>query len=368
VIEQAYRAAYNLDHDVALALARKAVALAPEESAAHRGLAGILWLRIVYLRGAVTIDHYISGIMDGRLGLPPADATLDAEFKSALGRAMALAEARLARDGRDLAARYDAGRAHALQASYTASVEASAMRAMRSAKRAFDAEERVLDADPRHPGATFIVGTYRYIISTLPMHLRALAYLVGFGGGKDRGIAMVQEAATHPLTSVDAKTALMLIFTREGRHAEVMQLARELAAAFPGNRFYALEEGAAALRAGRLADAERLLTRGLAIVEADPRPTLPGERGAWLYKRGIARLAMRRLPDAAADLVAALEAGPPGWIRGRIHVELGKLHDIAGHRDRALADYRMGKSICETNNDPACISAANRGIRRAEAR
>ena len=364
-IQRAYDAAYNLDHEDALREARRAVELGPHESVTHRGLAGILWQRIIFLRGAVSIDHYISGVLDGRLALPKADPALAAEFKASLARAIELAEARLKTNPRDVPARYDVGRAYALQASYTASVESSAMKALGSARRAFSEEEKVLDREPDHPGATFVVGTYRYVIAVLPVHLRALAYLVGFGGGKERGIAMLETAAKDPAMRVDAKTALMLIYTREGRHGDVVRLARELHEEFPRNRLYLLEQGAAAIRAGRPGEADEILTRGLAAFDADPRMKLPGERGFWLYKRGVARVNGRRVVDAQADLVGALEAQPVGWVRGRVHVEIGKLHDLGGRRELALADYRMAKSICEANNDPVCITAANRGISHA---
>jgi tetratricopeptide (TPR) repeat protein len=363
-IAEAYDAAYNLDHEQALIAVRRAVALAPDQSASHRALAGILWMQIVFARGAVSIDHYMNGVTSGRLALPKPPPGLDAEFKSAIARAITLAEAGLARNKKDPAALYDMGRAYALQASYIASVDGAGMAAFRAASRAYDAEEEVLEREPNHAGATFVVGTYRYIVSALSLPTRWLAYVVGFGGGKERGIQMIETSAKDASIRIDALTALMLIYTREGRHADVMRLARELARDYPRNRLYALEEGAAAIRAGRASEAEDVLTRGLAIFERDARPKVPGERAFWLYKRGVARLLQRKLPEAGADLVAALDAAPPGWLRGRIHLEIGKIHDLEARRPNALADYRLAKSLCETNNDPGCITSANRWIGR----
>ena len=62
---------------------------------------------------------------------------------------------------------------------------------------------------------------------------------------------------------------LVLIFSREGRHAEVERLARELQMEAPRNRLLVLEEGAAAIRAGRAREAEAALTRGLAVFARD---------------------------------------------------------------------------------------------------
>ena len=41
--EQALDLAYNLDHDQALVLLRRAVALAPDDPAPHRSLASVIW-------------------------------------------------------------------------------------------------------------------------------------------------------------------------------------------------------------------------------------------------------------------------------------------------------------------------------------
>ena len=49
---EAFELAYNLDHDQALARLRKAVTDDPSDAAAHRALASILWLHMLFTRGA----------------------------------------------------------------------------------------------------------------------------------------------------------------------------------------------------------------------------------------------------------------------------------------------------------------------------
>ena len=53
---KAFDLAYNLDHDAAVALLKRAVELAPEDPAAHRSLASVLWLNMLFKRGSVTVD------------------------------------------------------------------------------------------------------------------------------------------------------------------------------------------------------------------------------------------------------------------------------------------------------------------------
>jgi tetratricopeptide (TPR) repeat protein len=364
LIERAFRAAYNLDHDEAMEHARRAVAAWPNESQAHRALASILWLNILFRRGAVSVDYYLGSLTRQRASSPKPPPELVAEFKTELSKAIELAEARLKQQPRDLQARYDVGSAYALQASYTASVEGSMTAAFRSARRAYDAQEEVLTRDPTRVGAGLVVGLYRYITSVLALPTRLLAYVVGFGGGKERGIQMLEDATADPTTRIDAKAALMLIYSREGRHREVVALARELRTEFPRNRLFLLEEGAASIRAGRSADAEEALTRGLQEFEKDTRVKVPGERAYWFYKRGMARVILRHLDAARADLHAAQGSVPAGWVDGRIHLELGKVADLHGRREEAVSEYRAARSICDANDDPVCANEASRLQRR----
>lgn len=363
-LTSAYNAMYNLDTDVAVSTARQAVASAPGVSRAHRTLAMVLWLDVLFQRGAVTVDNYLGGLSKSQLALPKPPAALDSEFKQELNRAISLADTQLRSSPRDVSAMHDLGSALALQASYMASVEGSVMAAFGPARRAFDLEERVLARDARQVDAGTIVGTYRYSVSSLGVAARMMAYLAGFGGGKERGISLIEAASRKGPGQTEARTALILIYSREGRHLDAYRLLGEMVAEFPRNRLFVLEQGAAAIRAGRAEDAEAILTRGLAAFDRDDRAKIPGERALWLYKRGSARVSLNHAADAQADLVAALGAGPVEWVRGRINFELGRVADLRGQRSEALTRYRAARDIGQLTNDPIVVADALRFIQR----
>jgi len=230
VINKAFISAYNLDSAEALALARRAVALGPDQSKSHRALASVVWLNVLLLRGAVVSDHYLSGRITDQLSMPKPPADLDAEFKREISKAIELAEAQTAANANDVTARYDQGAAYGLLASYQASVEGSVMTGFRTARRAFDAQEFVIDREPARVEAGLVVGTYRYVVATLSLPMRMMAYVAGFGGDKERGISMIESARRSPLSHVDARVALLVIYGREGRHADALRTARELEA------------------------------------------------------------------------------------------------------------------------------------------
>jgi tetratricopeptide (TPR) repeat protein len=363
-IEAIYEAAYNLDQDAALAGARAAVAAAPGESSAQRALATMLWLDVIFRRGSVTVDHFIGGLGGSARTLPKPAPAIDAEFKQTIQRAIDLASKRLEANSDDIQARFDLGSAYGLQASYMASVEGSMTSALLSARHAFNAQEEVLSRDPKRSAAGVVVGTYRYMVSGLALPSRMFAYIVGFGGGKEEGIRLLEEAARDPRSLVEARTALVLIYSREGRHADAYRLLGELVTACPRNRLFVLEQGSAAIRAGKHAEAEAILSAGLQALDRDRRPRIPGERALWLYKRGLARFGRDRRVDASADFHEALRNMPPDWVRGRAFLALGKIADLNGQRADAVANYRSAREVGTLAKDPAGTAEATRLLNR----
>jgi hypothetical protein len=128
---------------------------------------------------------------------------------------------------------------------------------------------------------------------------------------------------------------------------------------FPRNRLVLLEAGATATRAGRAAEAETLLTTGMAMLAAESRPKIPGEDALWHYKRGAARVLLGRADDALSDLRAALASGTAaGWVQGRTHLEMARLAVRQGDRETARREAAEAIAVCGRSNDPICIDEA----------
>jgi tetratricopeptide (TPR) repeat protein len=357
--ERAADLTYNLDHDEAIRLLRQAVAAEPNDPANHRALASTIWLDILFKRGAVTVDHYLGSFTRSSVDVrnPPAD--LDAEFKREVARAIELTEKRAAAAPRDPQALFDLGTAVGLQATYVASVEGRVLAGFRAARRSYDTEETVLEIDPKRKEAGLIVGTYRYVVSTLSFPIRLMAYAAGFGGGKERGLRMIEETVeAGGENRTDAEFALVLLYNREQRYSDALRVLDDLRRRYPRNRLVLLEAGATAVRGNRPADAERLLTEGLAMLARDKRPRIPGEDALWHYKRGAARVMLRRRDEALADLRAALAPEAAGWVQGRAHLEMARLALQQADRAGALREAAEAVAVCGRSNDPICVEEA----------
>src|SRR5918996_1383844 len=228
---------YNLDHDRGIALFRRAVEVDPQDAAAYRGLAAGLWLNITMRRGNMTVDDYLGRLSKPKLLPTPPPPELASAFQAALDRALEIARQRVRKSPNDADAHYQLGAAVGLRASYTATVDGGAMAAFRAAREAYDHHEQVLALDPRRKDAGLIVGTYRYVVAALSLPVRWMAYVVGFGGGKERGLRMVEEAAAYGGDNQeDARFALILIYNREKRYDDALKTLAALRQRYPRNR------------------------------------------------------------------------------------------------------------------------------------
>ena len=196
--------------------------------------------------------------------------------------------------------------------------------------------------------------------------MRLMAYMVGFGGGKERGLQMIEEAARHPsLMQTDARFALLLLYNRERRFDDAMRVVGELQKQYPRNRQLWYEGGATLLRAGRLKEAEAMLVEGLRRFDSDKRERMFGEDALWHYKRGVARARLGNASGARDDLQIVLARQAREWVAGRAHAELGQLAMKAGDREQARREYRLAIELATRGNDPAGRTEAEALLRAA---
>jgi tetratricopeptide (TPR) repeat protein len=349
---------YNLDHADALAIFKEAIAADPGDPAAYRLAAATAWIDLLFEQGAITVDDYL-GQAQPNLPRAAPRAALDAAYHDFIRQALALSDARLRNHPADAGAHYEVGAAYGVVASYTATVEGRLMGSFGPARRAYHEHERTLELDPQCKDANLIVGLYRYAVSGLQAPLRLLAHLAGFGGGRERALRMVEEAARYPgEAQPSALFTLILMYNREARYDDALRVIGQLQERFPRNRLLWLEAGSTALRAGRPLAAKAAVEEGLARLVRDPRPRAAGEDARWRYVYGAALVALKHVDAGERELRAALAEATRDWVRGRVHKELGKLADLSGDRRRALDEYRLADRLCRLDRDGDCSDEA----------
>jgi tetratricopeptide (TPR) repeat protein len=363
-VRRGFDLAYNLDHEEALDVLSKAAAQDPNDPGAQRALAVVTWLNLLFTRGMVLVDDYLGAVTRRDVTVKPPPAEVATKFRAYIGKAEAIAEQRVQQAPNDPEANYELGAALGLDASYTATIEGRVMGAFSAARRAYNAHEKVLDLAPARKDAALVVGTYRYLVSNLSMPARWMAYVVGFGGGRELGIQMIEQAAGYTShansTGTEAKFALVLIYNREKQYDKAVAVLQGLQASYPRNRLLWLEAGSTLLRAGRGREADIMLTQGLDKLAKDSRARMGGEEGLWYFKRGAARVLQKRHADAEADLTRALKAPARPWVYAQTHLELGKVADLAGDRAKARAEYDRAIQLGSSAADADVVDQATR--------
>ena len=354
--------ASNLDYPEALAAFREAIEAEPTNPTPYRLAAATLWIRLLFQQGAVTVEDYLG---QARANLPrqPPPPDVAAAFRTYLDQATTLAAKRVRERPLDAESHFQAGAAEGFQATYIATVEGRVLGAVGPARRAYSEHKRCLELDPSRKDAGLVVGAYRYAVSTLSAPMRLLAHIAGFAGGREDGIRLVEEAAMYPSAAqTNALFTLLVMYSREGRHADALNVIHQLQSKYPRNRLLWLEAGSSYLRAARPADALAALDEGLSKAAHDPRPRAFGEEARWHYYRGTALAALGNADAAQRELRSVLTGQAHDWIRGRAHIELGKVADRAGLRSEAASEYRLALSACRADRDAACLGEARKLI------
>jgi tetratricopeptide (TPR) repeat protein len=356
---------YNLDYPEAMRTFRGAMMVDPDDPAPHRLLAATLWINALFLQGAVTADDYL-GQARSSVSRKPPPADVDKAFREHIQRAMTLAEQAVERNPADPDAHFQLGAAHSFFASYIATVEGRGLAGFGAARRAYNEHQRVLELDPTRKDAGMVVGLYRYGVSTLSWPSRVVAGLVGFGGGKARGLGMVEEAAAdYSDVQTNALFTLIVLYNREARYDDALRVIARLQAMYPRNRLLWLERASTELRAGRGIEACAAVERGIMALNSDSRPRAFGEEARWTYTHGAALLLTGRVDRAEQELRRVLTLEAPAWLRGRVHKELGKADDLRGRRSAAVEHYRIAVRIAKAEHDAVSSDEAAKLLKTA---
>jgi tetratricopeptide (TPR) repeat protein len=354
---------YNLDHVEAIAAFGDAIAADPTDANAYRLLAAAIWVALAFEQGAITVDDYL-GQARSDLARAAPNPALDARFRQALGRALTLSEQRLRDHPGDADAHYLVGAASGVLASYTSTIEGRVLGSLGPARRAYREHERVLELDPQRKDAGLVVGLYRYGVAALPAPVRLMARLAGFGGGRERGVRLVEEAAVYPSDAQpSALFMLVLLYNREARYDDALRVIGELQRRYPRNRLLWLEQGGTEMRAGRPAKARAAIEEGMARLWRDGRPRAYGEEARWRYAYGTALVRLQQLQPAERELRAALAGATRDWVRGRAHKELGTVAALSGQTEIAREEYRLADQLCRADRDSDCSTEVKTLVR-----
>jgi tetratricopeptide (TPR) repeat protein len=334
---------YNLEYDQALSIFEQAAAKNPDLPDVHNHIAETLLFREMFRDGALE-SELVSGDNSflRRPKLNPSPET-ERRFLAEAGRALNICQARLKQNPNDMGALYAIGIAYGLRSNYYWLVKKAWRASLSDATAARREHNRISELDPGNVDARLVQGLHDYIVGSLPLLWRSLGFLAGIHGGKEKGIATVEEVARKGNHNrIDAQILLCALYRRENQPMRAVPLIEDLSRRYPRNFLLRLELSQMYSMAG---DGKKALStlQDLARLKAAKAPGL--EQLSWekiYYQEGIIQFWYRDLDDARDNLkkVAAaaddvdLNTGAFAYLR------LGQIYDLTDHRTEALAEYR----------------------------
>jgi tetratricopeptide (TPR) repeat protein len=235
-IQEGNEAFYNLDYDQSIGSYEKALAVSPADPILHNHLAHALLYRELFRDGALE-SELVSGnnsfLRRAKLE-PPAD--VEKRFFAEIDRAMQLSQARIGKNSRDTVALHALSVSFALRANYGFLVRKSWKASLYDSSQARKYDNQVTELEPDNYDATLLQGGYDYIVGNLTWTLRALGFIAGYHGDKQRGLHTIEEVAVKGKENrVDAEIVLCALYRREGQATRAIPLVSQLIRRYPRN-------------------------------------------------------------------------------------------------------------------------------------
>src|SRR5256712_6323873 len=233
---------YNLDYETARKQFKEMAVAFPNYPAGPQFLADTLWAETLYQTRRLQSSLYGNDDTFYSTSDDKADPALIDQFRTLTRQARLLAEARLKQSPRDVEALYFLGAIEGLKASFEEAVERRHFAALKDGSDAVDRHREVIKLDPNYHDAELTIGLYDFTVGSLPLPIKLIAGVAGFRGSKKRGLATLERVTREGNWIRDeARTLLIVLYTREKRYAEAAACAKELAAKYPRNYLCRLE-------------------------------------------------------------------------------------------------------------------------------
>lgn len=368
-------ALYNIDYDRAQRDFKEIVQLYPNHPGGYQLLAARLWIKTLYESRRLQVSLYSSESFYAN-GDDKVDPKIVTEFRNLTREAKRIAEAKLKQEPRNVEALDFLANTEGLKAAFEEAVERRHFAALRDGNDAVDHHREVLKIDPEYIDAQITIGLYEYVVGSLPLPVKILAGATGYRGSKKRGLALLEQVAKNGRWAQDdAKTVLIILYSREKRYADVIKFARELSAKYPRNYLLRLETADALVSLARVkrkekdlagavqAEKEAFATFDEVLRDRNVRDAAARALDLIHFKYGEALLIAGYHERAAKEFLAAtrVDRGEAGLIT-MAHLYAARSYDVAGKRDEALAQY---KEVLARPNVYDAHDEAKRGLRQA---
>jgi hypothetical protein len=350
-----------MEYDRSIQEFQKILDRRPTDPSSVNHLLTAVLLRELYRMGAMNTGEYANDSFIGQAHRP-VDPKVKEQIKQLVDRAQSLEDGQLKTDTNNVDALYARGVTRAQFALYTALVERAWFSALRNAVGARRDHERVLELNPNYVDAKLVVGTHHYVMGSLPWSVKVAVAMVGLSGTKEKGFEYLQEVAdSNGENNIDARVVLSLFLRREHRFDEACAYMHDLAARYPRNYLFPLEEANLLRAGGHKQEAAAAYRKVLQNGREGKYGNLHYEIAAW----GLGELlrSQREYAGAAAAYEVVSEtSNPDPETLQKANLAAGEMYDLMQKRDLAMKKYQI---VLAENGSTPPAEQARKHIREA---
>ena len=345
LVREGYERFYVLDYEGALSRFDTVLKAHPDDPMAYGYVQMVTVFRELYHRDLLDTTYYAhDSFLSSKRDVPVSQATRQ-RIESLTNTGIKLSDDLIKANPDDKNAYFARGYLRGIHAAFITLVDHSFVAAARQGYASRGDSEQVLRIDPLYADAKMAIGIQQFAVASLPRWVRMVVGIVGVGGNKEKGLALLRESAAHGVvTAVESRTVLSLFLRHDGRYPEALVVQHGLATQYPHNYLFRLEEanltkdegnGPAAIELYKvvLADAAK---RGYFV---DPRLQM-----AWFGLADTER-GQNEIAEAAENYLKAAEQPKcSDWLRRRAQLNAGEMYDLLHQRDKAVQMYKLASA------------------------
>lgn len=360
-VRAAYDHFYNLDYSGALERFQKIAADHPDDPIATGYVLDTVLFGELYRLDLLDTTLYAhDGFLSGKHPVEE-NRQVTAQIGQLSDKMIAQADSVLSKDSKNVNALYSRSWARSMKSIYMGLVQHSFIGALHLALQSRNDSDKILQIDPNYVDADLVVGVHQYVVGSLAFAFKMMAGMMGDSGSKTKGLALLREAGEHGvLTSVEARTALMLFLRREAKYGDATQVAQSLRNQYPRNFLFWLEEANLMKDSG---DAKQAIAHYRAALEQAKRPGYFPNAHLELAWYGLAdTLRGQRDFQASADAFEQVGLQPTVTpdLKRRAQLAAGEEYDQLQQRAKATAAYN---AVLSEGSDSPQASEAKKYLR-----
>jgi tetratricopeptide (TPR) repeat protein len=344
-VREAHEHFYNLDYEGALTRFEAIQKANPQSVIATGYILMVLIFRELYHQDLLDTTYYAhDSFLTSKRNVPVPEATRD-RIEQLTNSAIAMADQQIKENPNNANAYFARGYARGMHAAFITLVDHSYVAAARQGLASRNDSEQTLRIDPDYADAKMAMGIQQFAVASLPRILRIMIGITGVTGNKEKGLDLLREAAAHGLvTDIESRTALSLFLRHDARYPEALAVQHGLAAEYPHDYLFRLEEANLTKDKG---DGPAAISVYKKVLEDSRKPDYFIDPRLQMAYFGLAdtQRGQNLIAEAAENyLNAAAQPKCSEWLRRRAQLNAGQMFDLLHNRDKAVEQYQQASA------------------------